>query len=92
MPDRGKNDQSCMAAKPVKPFVLALFDWSTGALVLRFMKRSSWGGPMPGEITTDPREAYSWQSRQAAHQYLRRSEHLSSKWEVLDLRRVGWKI
>lgn len=72
-------------------YVLALYDWSSNQLTLRFMKRSSWGGPAPGEDTTDPREAYRWASRQAARQYLVRSEHLVGNWHVLDLRRLDWK-
>jgi len=74
----------------IGPFVLAQFDWSSKALVLRFVKRSPWGGLLSRESTTDPTQAYRWASRQAARQYLVRSEHLSDKWEVLDLRRVNW--
>lgn len=85
----GYDTPRCMAE--IGPFVLAQFDWSENELVLRFMKRASWGGPMPGESTVDPREAYRWASRQAARQYLVRSEHLIGPWEVLDLRQVRWQ-
>lgn len=79
------------------PFVLARFDWSRGRLVLRFVKRarSRYYKNRPDVYdragTTDPREAYRWNSRQAARQFLLRGYHLSDEWKVTDLRRIGWR-
>lgn len=74
-----------------RPFVLARFDWSTGHLVMRMMRGSGWiRVPLRFEGTTDWRKAYRWKSRQAAAQYLK-AWKLAGKWEVIDLRQLGWK-
>jgi hypothetical protein len=74
-----------------EPYVIALFDWSSGRLQLQMIGQTIDGRIAPRTLMPNPDHAHRWASPQAARQFLKRghaAHRLDSRLRVLDLRRV----